>query len=262
MAADATVATPATLETVRLFRDMYRLEMNCQVIHDSIHYRSGWTQEYLLSLAGVTVGYGSVALAGPWTGRRTIYEFYVVPTQRLRVFDLFRALLSSSEATEIEVQSNDPLATVMLHAFTAQVTSEAILFRDGGGTSHQPPGAAFREPSEAEAPGTTGDERKWRGIVEVDGAVAASGGVLFHYNPPFGDIYMDVAENWRRRGLGAFVVQELKRLCYERARIPAARCSPTNRASQQTLQKAGLVPCGHILKGPVNIRGQDVGVRG
>jgi RimJ/RimL family protein N-acetyltransferase len=81
--------------------------------------------------------------------------------------------------------------------------------------------------------------------------VAASGGILFHYNRPYGDIYMETAEAFRRRGLGSFLVQELKRVCYEGGQVPAARCSPNNIASRRTLQRAGFVPCGHILKGAV-----------
>jgi len=89
--------------------------------------------------------------------------------------------------------------------------------------------------------------------VEVEGKVAATGGILFHYNRPYGDIYMDVAESFRRRGLGSFLVQELKRVCYEGGNIPAARCNPGNIASRRTLQKAGFVPCGNILNGSVSV---------
>ena len=60
---------------------------------------------------------------------------------------------------------------------------------------------------------------------------------------------MDVAEAFRRRGLGAFIVQELKRVCYEGGSVPAARCGADNVPSRRTLQKAGFVPCGHILNG-------------
>ena len=84
-----------------------------------------------------------------------------------------------------------------------------------------------------------------------DGETVATGGVLFHYNAPYGDIYMEVAEPFRRRGLGAFLVQELKRVTYELGSIPCARCSPENVASRRTLQKAGLVPFAHILNGTI-----------
>ena len=110
-------AVATGLGSIRRWRDMYRLEMSCQIIHDSIHDREGWTQEYLLSVGDTAVGYGSVAVGGPWSGRPTAYEFYVVPNRRLLLFDLFRALLASSGAVGIEVQSNDVLATVMLHTF-------------------------------------------------------------------------------------------------------------------------------------------------
>ena len=63
---------------------------------------------------------------------------------------------------------------------------------------------------------------------------------------------MDVAEPFRRRGFGSFLVQELKRVCYEGGHVPAARCGVDNVASRRTLQKAGFVPCGHILQGPVD----------
>ena len=62
---------------------------------------------------------------------------------------------------------------------------------------------------------------------------------------------MDVAEPYRGRGFGSYLVQELKRLAYELGSIPGARCNPTNIASRKTLQKAGFVPCANILSGTI-----------
>jgi len=242
---------PASLDRIRLWRDMHRFEMHCQITHDSIHERPGWTQEYVLAIDDVPVGYGSLAIDGPWKGKPTLYEAYVVPSHRLRLLDIYRRLLEVSGAEHIEVQSNDVLATVMLHAFVPHATSEAILFHDRYVTSLAPVGATYREATESEVPDVPGALRKYRGVVEYEGQAAANGGVMFHYNRPFGDIYMEVAEPFRRKGLGSFVVQELKRICYENGHVPAARCNPDNIASQRTLQKAGFVPCGHILTGAV-----------
>ena len=91
------------------------------------------------------------------------------------------------------------------------------------------------------------------GVVEINGTVVAKGGILFHYNRPFGDIYMEVMEPFRRQGFGGYLVQELKRVCYELGSIPSARCNPRNIASRKTLQKTGFVPCGHILIGLVPV---------
>jgi len=239
----------AELDAIRCWRDMYRSEMNCQIIHDSIHGRPGWTREYELRRGSTRVGYGSVAIAGPWAGKPTIYEFYVIPSHRSHVFELFDALLDASSATAMEVQTNDPLATVMLHAFAREVSTDALLFHDRLTTAHAPPGVVFREALAAEATDTAPDALRWRGVVEVDGKVAAAGGILFHYNRPYGDIYMHVNESVRRRGLGTFIVQELKRVCYEGGHVPGARCNPANLASRRTLQRAGFVPCGHVLCG-------------
>jgi GNAT superfamily N-acetyltransferase len=167
------------------------------------------------------------------------------------VFELFRALLTVSGAVMINVQSNDLLMSVMLHTFGRDVTNESILFHDKLTTALSPACATFRGATPADVPDVPGDQLKWHGVVEVDGAVAATGGILFHYNRPYGDIYMDVTESFRRRGLGSFLVQELKRVCYEGGNIPAARCGPGNVASRLTLQKAGFVPCGNILNGSV-----------
>ena len=230
---------------------MYRLEMGCQIIHDSVHDRDGWTQEYLLAIGDTAVGYGSVAKAGPWSDRPAVYEWYVIPSWRTRMFELFQTLLASSGAVDIEVQSNDAMATVMLHTFAQDVRSESILFADALQTAHRPEGARFRAPTASEAPDVPAEHLRWCGVVEVEGTIAGSGGILFHYNRPFGDIYMEIEEPFRGRALGPFLVQELKRVCYEGGHVPAARCNPGNVASRRALQKAGFVPCGHILKGMV-----------
>jgi GNAT superfamily N-acetyltransferase len=90
-----------------------------------------------------------------------------------------------------------------------------------------------------------------RWLVACGSEIAAAGGVLHHYNPPYGDVYMKVAAPFRRRGIGAWLVQELKRVCRGGGHVPAARCSVGNVASRRTLQKAGFVPCGHLLTGAI-----------
>ena len=90
----AHTAKSAALDHILPWRALYRQEMNCQIIHDSIHARAGWTEEYRLFAGDVAVGYGSIAVSGPWKDKPTIYEFYVLPHYRLRMFDLFGALLA------------------------------------------------------------------------------------------------------------------------------------------------------------------------
>ena len=248
-------AEATSLEHIVPLRGLYREEMNCQIIHDSIHSRPGWSLEYLLKADKESAGYGSIAIAGPWKDKPTAYEFYVLPQYRLRVFDLFVLLLATSRAVAIETQSNDVLLTIMLHTFAKDVLCESILYHDKKKTDYAPARARalFRRATADDGLDIRAEQLNSHGIVEFDGKVAATGGILFHYNPPHGDIYMEVKEPFRRRGLGTYLVQELKRICYESGHIPCARCNATNVASRKTLQKAGFVPCGNILNGAVQV---------
>ncbi|MGH7540453.1 MAG: GNAT family N-acetyltransferase, partial [Gemmatimonadota bacterium] len=86
-------------------------------------------------------------------------------------------------------------------------------------------------------------------VVVSGGHVVATGGFLLHYNMPFADLYMEVREDCRRRGLATFLLQELKKECYLAGRVPAARCGLRNLASRGALTKAGLRACGFMLMG-------------
>ena len=66
---DGIFGRPVSPSEIALWRDMYRQEMNCQIVHDSMHSREGWTQPYVLEAGGVSAGYGSILIGGPWTGR-------------------------------------------------------------------------------------------------------------------------------------------------------------------------------------------------
>jgi GNAT superfamily N-acetyltransferase len=62
---------------------------------------------------------------------------------------------------------------------------------------------------------------------------------------------MEVREEYRGKGLGSFLIQEVKRECYLAGRVPAARCNMENVASKATLLKAGLAIAGYMLMGDV-----------
>ena len=243
----------SSTEDVLPLRARYRQEMNCQIVHDSIHRREGWTLSYLLEAGGVALGFGSVAIGGPWKDKPTVFEFYVLSEHRSRAFDLFEGFLAASGARFFEVQTNDVLPTVMALTYGCDIGTEKVVFHDKLTTAHPANGAVLRRETSEEEIQACLERRQGGGewVLELNGALAAKGGVLFHYNRPYGDIYMEVMEPFRRRGLGSYLVQELKRACYQLGAIPAARCDPTNVASRRTLQRAGFVPFAHILAGSI-----------
>lgn len=239
------------LQEISAMREAFRAEMNCQIVHDSIHHRRGWSLEFVLAEGDRTVGYASIAIDGPWRDRPTLYELYVTPERRSRTYALFGALLTATQPPAFEVQSSDVLTTTMALTFARDIATERVVFRDHSTTTMMVAGARLRcitpdaDIHSAIAARQGGGE--W--LLEVDGSVVGNGGILFHYNPPYGDVHVDINEGFRRRGFGCYLVQELKRLCHELGGIPAARCDPTNTASQRTLQRAGFLPFAHILAG-------------
>jgi GNAT superfamily N-acetyltransferase len=247
-------AALATAADTLPLREQYRAEMNCQIVHDSIHRRNGWTRSWILEAKGQRVGFGSVAEAGPWKTQPALFEFFVVPDHRTQAFRMFEQLLQISGAQCIETQSNSVLLATMLHTFSQDVKSQKIIFADATATSWPGHGAVLRRvstPDQDRARFANRDgSTEWQ--LMLDNQMIAQGGVAFHYNAPYGDVYMDVLEPHRRRGYGVFLVQELKRICRDLGGIPAARCSPDNIASRQTCQKAGLIPIGHLLSGRVS----------
>jgi GNAT superfamily N-acetyltransferase len=245
------VQVPVT--AILSLREEYRREMNCQIVHDSWHAR-GFTTSYLLKINGDTVGYGSVG--APWSDHRIVKEFFVDPVRRGAALPLFRQLIAVSGAREIQAQTNDVLLTLMLFDCAVDLVSETILFADAVLTTHSAPaGVTLRAVADVDRmtvfTHTAEPVGDW-GLYTDDGLVA-TGGVLYHYNPPYGDIYMEVAAAHQRRGLGSYLVQELKRVCRETGHIPAARCGATNHASRRTLERAGMFPCARIVRGRIDV---------
>jgi GNAT superfamily N-acetyltransferase len=247
-------AVPCSPDAVLALRERYCLEMQCQLMFYQIHARVGWTEMFSLHANGERVGFGTKAIGGPWRERPTIIEFYVSPEYRARVFRLFEVLLVATGARYIETQSNGALLAHMLLAWSRDVVSESILFEDRFTTDLPANEAAVRQVT-PEAEIHTAMERRSGGgewQLVVDGTTVGEGGILFHYNRPYGDIHMEITEQFRRSGLGSYFVQELKRACRALGATPAARCNPDNLASRYTLQRAGFVPCGHRLTGSIS----------
>jgi RimJ/RimL family protein N-acetyltransferase len=128
------------------------------------------------------------------------------------------------------------------------------VFRDELATSLPSQGATLKRVTSEKESVLCFQERagKSEWTLELNAKSVGSGALLFHYNHPYCDVAMEINEEYRRRGLGAYLVQELKRIAYEMGGIPAARCSPKNLASRRTLQKAGFVPFAHIVDGKMN----------
>ena len=74
MAGDIKVL-PVDLATILPFRDQYRQELNCQIVHDSAYSRYSCFQLYQIQVAGELIGYGSIWVGDCWMSKGSLFEF-------------------------------------------------------------------------------------------------------------------------------------------------------------------------------------------
>jgi hypothetical protein len=128
-------AAKAELKEILPLRVLFLQEFNRQFINNAFHER-GWSDSYLLTIDGTTVGYASIQGHGP--------RWHVIPPFRKYSSELFRQLIDASGAKCIECQSNDVQLSAMLYEFSVSVNSETVLFEDHVVTNHVIAGAVVR----------------------------------------------------------------------------------------------------------------------
>ncbi len=239
------------LRSIQPLRNLFLQETNFQIRYHACHER-GWSDSYLLTVDEEEIGYGSIK-GQKIPDRDTIFEFYLIPPFRKLASRIFRELIAASRAKFIECQSNDLLLTAMLFEFSQNILAEVVLFADHAATELRLPDVIFRPRNERDVIFEHQVEPIGEYVLEMNGEVTATGGFALHYNLPFADLYMEVREDCRQKGLGSYILQELKKRCYLAGRVPAARCNIDNYASRAALIKAGLKVCGFMLKGEIKI---------
>lgn len=239
--------TKSDHDEIKSLRTLFLQENNFQFIYDKC-YSNGWASSYLFNVDGIKIGYGSVWGKNKREDRDAIFEFYIIPAYRKFASFIFPRFQFASEAKYVECQTNDLLLSAMLFEYAHNINAEAILFEDYCETKLDIPGIIFTRHE------TVNDNPKDAGgyVLEANGDVVASGGLMLNYNMPFVDIYMDTKENQRQKGYGSLMVQELKKTAYKMGRVPAARCNVGNKVSKSTLLKAGFRVCGFIVIGQCN----------
>jgi len=142
-------AIETTVEAIREYRERYRKEMACQIVHDSWHAR-GFVTSYFVRINGEIAGYGSVG-GSPGDPRDTVKEMYLLPEHRAAALPCFDALVAATDAKAIAAQTNDRLLTVLLFDRAEDLTSDTILFDDRLRTHLTlAPGALFRQIHESD----------------------------------------------------------------------------------------------------------------
>ncbi len=206
---------------IQPLRELFLAESRFQFIYNKCH-GAGWADIYLFTMNQAKVGYGSIWGKDKREDRDTIFEFYLLKQFRKHASRVFTEFRTTSGVKFIECQSNDRLLTAMLFENSRNINAEAILFEDGFQTHFEISGTVFLK---NETP--DGDVQY---TLEQNGYRVATGGYVWNYNFPYIDMYYEVKENYRQRGFGSLITQELKNEAYRLNRVPAARCNINNKA--------------------------------
>ncbi len=231
----------ASFKEIEHLRSEFRKSVDCQIVRDSILSR-GLATPYLICEGSSDVGYGGV-WSKHFPGR--VMEFHVRSNWVASASSMFQELLRVSGANAVEAQTNIPLIHGLATEFGSNLVAENLLFDEGASSDLSLSQAEFRRRTNDD----DGPEGDW--VVTRGGRVIGGGGFLHHYNPPYSDLYMAVSENDRRKGVGSYLVQELRRVCGEEGRKPSARCDVDNVASRRTLLRGGMQICGRLVAGPI-----------
>ncbi|MES2378435.1 MAG: GNAT family N-acetyltransferase [Bacteroidota bacterium] len=240
---------PGNSNHIRELREVFLAENAIEFIYNKCH-ENNWAQAWLFKMDETSIGYAATWGLDPKAEKKALFEFYLTAPYRHLLNRVFEKFLPLSPAEVIECQSNDPLLAALLFEYAQNIRGEALLFEDDGPTQLSVPGAEFTQLS----PPAQGSADQGNYALKLAGEVVATGGFMLNYNKPYADIYMEVKEGFRNRGLGSLLIQELKNEICRMGRVPAARCNISNRASKAALMKAGFKVCGVMLKGDIVFR--------
>lgn len=237
----------ATADEVWPLKLEYREQAACQIVSDTL-LRRGAVDPYIIEIDGQIAGYGGVRNRYD-TGRTA--DFFLRDAFAAHESTAFAEFLNTARPTEIEAQTNIPWQARLLERLANDIRTENYLFGNATPAQSLAPGACVRPYDPDRDTQATGGEDKGSWILESSGEAVAFGDWLTHYNPPYADIFMEVAAAHRGKGYGSTLVGELIRLCREAGFEPAANCRAENEASRKTLFRGGFQKIGEIRVGRI-----------
>src|ERR1700752_3908508 len=146
---DDGVISAVALDRVHPLRELYRKEMDAQIVHDSWHAR-GFTDLYGFGYGGELIGYAAVGGA-TLEPRHTVKELFLLPEWRSLEIELFDRVVGLSGARTIEAQTNDRLLLRMFFDRASHWHVTHVLFADARTTDHPAPeGVVLRQMTDAD----------------------------------------------------------------------------------------------------------------
>jgi GNAT superfamily N-acetyltransferase len=218
-----------------------------------------WNSRYFMIMMDSTeAGYFCV------DSKKMLTEFYLENSALAFSQEIFRFLIDKDYIVAAESKTFDHLLMSLCLDFHKKAACSAYLFRDVNDTEHLSSGSGdicFRLARKEDINSISeisGDffydlhehisKEEVLIFYDKDELIGAGSCKRIWDSKNYYDIGMVVAENHRKKGIGTFIISQLKEYCYNNGLVPVCGCWYYNHASKKTLEKAGFVTRHRIIR--------------
>ncbi|MGH2507805.1 MAG: GNAT family N-acetyltransferase [Ktedonobacteraceae bacterium] len=200
-----------------------------------------------------------------------LLRFHVLEAYQKRAQDIFRWIISTYSIKHAITSTIEPLYFSLCLDIQSRITLHSYLFRDHArfGPVTESSHTSIRKAVKSDFDelvdfyrANTEGAREWIPtflherlqreelfVLHKEQTLVATGECIpSQKQPPYADLGMVVARSYRRRGLGSFLLTQLKKHCYEAGWKPICSCEAANRASKQAIEKAGFISEQRMVK--------------
>ncbi len=188
---------------------------------------------------------------------KQLWQFHLVRQAIPHGTAIFAQLIREGLMTSAVIATRDPVSIALCSEFQQRVWCQAYLFEDGWRTTAPLAGytdVTLRLAQLSEAAHLAelcGDflaayepyiAKQHLYVLEAGNeflGIGLADPVLIH--PPYNCIGMFVHPDHRQRGVGAYLIQQLKERTYALGYLPIAGCGHGNVASRKTLERGGMI---------------------
>ena len=257
------VCTVSSMDELKELRAAY--EMGLPFAQDLNIEENIWDcRYYKLEYDSRMVGYACIDSV------KTLWEFYLADEACIHGQEIFKYLIDGSYITAAECKTYDYLLLSMCHDYQKSAEGSAYLFRDYVEPSNNSK-TRFEEVTFRMARmedyecleelnridgevdffhNLKGEISNQEVLIFLKGANVVGAGTfkMIWKNWNYRDIGMVVAKDYRRQGIGTFILLTLKEYCQAHDFIPVAGCWYYNLSSKRTLERAGFISKHRVLR--------------
>lgn len=218
----------------------------------------GNSQCYIINYNGQKVGHCFI------DSKKTLVQFHVIKEHYLNATEIFEYLLSNELVKNASVSTKETEFLSLCLDYQKSISIDSYLFTDIKNieshlTNFENISFRLATNDDIEIIKIKCDaafEGYYEDLIENDQLfVLYSNDILlgigefriFKSDHRYGDIGMVVAEDYRKKGIGTYIITQLKEHCYKNNLKPMACCNPKNIASRKTLEKSGFIANHRII---------------